>query len=150
MSPRAVIRGGVLTFAAVDAADEGEYTCKALNTHGEHAARVSLVVQSTSLPRWSRGERCRLEIHRPLRSRVRLRRSGLSAPGPGQPPEHPGPRGGHAEDVLPSDGIPRTQTQLAEKRRPPACAGEPRARVRCVHGAAAAVQPQWNHMTLLK
>lgn len=46
MSPRAVIRGGVLTFKAVDPADEGEYTCKALNTHGEHTARVSLFVQS--------------------------------------------------------------------------------------------------------
>lgn len=46
MSPRAVIRGGVLTFTAVDPADEGEYTCKALNTHGEHTARVSLIVQS--------------------------------------------------------------------------------------------------------
>lgn len=46
MSPRAVIRGGVLTFTAVDSADEGDYTCKALNTHGEHTARVSLFVQS--------------------------------------------------------------------------------------------------------
>lgn len=46
MSPRAVIRGGVLTFAAVEPSDEGEYTCKALNTHGEHTARVSLFVQS--------------------------------------------------------------------------------------------------------
>lgn len=46
MSPRAVIRGGVLTFTAVDAADEGEYTCKALNTHGEHTARVSIFVRS--------------------------------------------------------------------------------------------------------
>lgn len=46
MSPRALIRGGVLTFAAVDPADEGEYSCKALNTHGEHTARVSLIVQS--------------------------------------------------------------------------------------------------------
>lgn len=49
MSPRAVIRGGVLTFTAVEPADEGEYTCKALNTHGEHTAQVSLIVQSTSL-----------------------------------------------------------------------------------------------------
>lgn len=46
MSPRALIRGGVLTFTAVDPADEGEYSCKALNTHGEHTARVSLIVQS--------------------------------------------------------------------------------------------------------
>lgn len=51
MSPRAVIRGGVLTFTAVDATDEGEYTCKALNTHGEHTARVSLIVQSMCLQR---------------------------------------------------------------------------------------------------
>uniref|UniRef100_A0A4W6FLZ6 Heparan sulfate proteoglycan 2 n=1 Tax=Lates calcarifer TaxID=8187 RepID=A0A4W6FLZ6_LATCA len=49
MSPRAVIRGGILTFSAVDPADEGEYTCKALNTHGEHTARVSLFVQSIGL-----------------------------------------------------------------------------------------------------
>lgn len=48
MSPRAVIRGGVLTFTAVDPADQGEYICKALNTHGEHTASVSLLVQSTT------------------------------------------------------------------------------------------------------
>ena len=46
MSPRAVIRGDVLTFTAMDPADEGEYTCKALNTHGEHTARVSIFIQS--------------------------------------------------------------------------------------------------------
>uniref|UniRef100_A0A669CHP6 Heparan sulfate proteoglycan 2 n=1 Tax=Oreochromis niloticus TaxID=8128 RepID=A0A669CHP6_ORENI len=49
MSPRAVIRGGILTFTSVDSADEGDYTCKALNTHGEHTARVSLLVQSIGL-----------------------------------------------------------------------------------------------------
>ncbi|XP_023271432.1 basement membrane-specific heparan sulfate proteoglycan core protein [Seriola lalandi dorsalis] len=48
LSPRAVIRGGVLTFTAVDPADEGEYTCKALNTHGEHTARVSLFIQKSN------------------------------------------------------------------------------------------------------
>ncbi|XP_035512277.1 basement membrane-specific heparan sulfate proteoglycan core protein isoform X12 [Morone saxatilis] len=48
LSPRAVIRGGILTFSAVDPADEGEYTCKALNTHGEHTARVSLFVQKSN------------------------------------------------------------------------------------------------------
>lgn len=51
MSPRAVVRGGVLTFTAVEPADEGKYTCKALNTHGEHTAQVSLIVQSTCLSR---------------------------------------------------------------------------------------------------
>ncbi|TMS16751.1 Basement membrane-specific heparan sulfate proteoglycan core protein [Larimichthys crocea] len=48
MSPRAVIRGGILSFTAVDPADEGDYTCKALNTHGEHTARVSLYVQKSN------------------------------------------------------------------------------------------------------
>ncbi|XP_053705091.1 basement membrane-specific heparan sulfate proteoglycan core protein isoform X1 [Synchiropus splendidus] len=48
MSPRASVRGGVLTFTAVDPADEGDYTCKALNTHGEHTARVSLFVQKSN------------------------------------------------------------------------------------------------------
>ncbi|XP_065817156.1 basement membrane-specific heparan sulfate proteoglycan core protein isoform X2 [Labrus bergylta] len=48
MSPRAVVRGGVLTFTAVDPADEGEYTCKALNTHGEHTARGSLYIQKSN------------------------------------------------------------------------------------------------------
>ncbi|XP_024915374.1 basement membrane-specific heparan sulfate proteoglycan core protein isoform X3 [Cynoglossus semilaevis] len=48
MSPRAVIRGGVLTFTAVDPADQGEYICKALNTHGEHTASVSLLVQKSN------------------------------------------------------------------------------------------------------
>ncbi|KAM3617456.1 uncharacterized protein V6R79_006391 [Siganus canaliculatus] len=48
MSPRAVVRGGVLTIQAVDPTDEGEYTCKALNTHGEHTARVSLIVQKSN------------------------------------------------------------------------------------------------------
>ncbi|XP_061908758.1 basement membrane-specific heparan sulfate proteoglycan core protein [Entelurus aequoreus] len=48
MSPRAVIRGNLLSFTAVDQADEGEYACKALNTHGEHTARVSLFVKKSN------------------------------------------------------------------------------------------------------
>ncbi|KAI4786275.1 hypothetical protein KUCAC02_037225, partial [Chaenocephalus aceratus] len=48
MSPRAVVRGGVLSFSAVNPADEGEYTCKALNTHGENTVRVSLFVQKSN------------------------------------------------------------------------------------------------------
>ncbi|XP_075331347.1 basement membrane-specific heparan sulfate proteoglycan core protein isoform X3 [Odontesthes bonariensis] len=47
MSPRAVIRGGVLTFSAMDPADQGEYACKALNTHGEHTARATIYVQKS-------------------------------------------------------------------------------------------------------
>ncbi|KAJ4918756.1 hypothetical protein JOQ06_022871 [Pogonophryne albipinna] len=48
MSPRAVVRGGVLSFSTVYPADEGEYTCKALNTHGENTVRVSLFVQKSN------------------------------------------------------------------------------------------------------
>lgn len=46
LSPRAVVRGGVLTFNAVDLADEGQYSCKALNTYGEHTSQASIFVRS--------------------------------------------------------------------------------------------------------
>ncbi|XP_050953195.1 basement membrane-specific heparan sulfate proteoglycan core protein isoform X16 [Labeo rohita] len=48
ISSNAVIRNGLLTIPSVDRSDEGEYICKALNTHGEHTARGVLHVQSTS------------------------------------------------------------------------------------------------------
>ncbi|XP_070400895.1 basement membrane-specific heparan sulfate proteoglycan core protein isoform X2 [Nothobranchius furzeri] len=48
MSPRAVVRNGVLTFSSVDSSDEGEYICKALNTHGEHTARAFIYVQQSN------------------------------------------------------------------------------------------------------
>lgn len=47
ISSKAVIRNGLLTIPSVDRSDEGEYICKALNTHGEHTARGVLHVQST-------------------------------------------------------------------------------------------------------
>ncbi|XP_034151976.1 basement membrane-specific heparan sulfate proteoglycan core protein isoform X5 [Esox lucius] len=50
MSPNAVVHGGVLTIPAVERGDEGEYLCKALNTHGEHTARAVLYTHSASLP----------------------------------------------------------------------------------------------------
>uniref|UniRef100_A0A673N5J0 Cell adhesion molecule-related/down-regulated by oncogenes n=1 Tax=Sinocyclocheilus rhinocerous TaxID=307959 RepID=A0A673N5J0_9TELE len=47
---KVVIRNGLLTIPSVDHLDDGEYICKALNTHGEHTARGVLHVQSTSQP----------------------------------------------------------------------------------------------------
>lgn len=47
INSKAVIRNGLLTIPSVDRSDEGEYICKALNTHGEHTARGVLRVQST-------------------------------------------------------------------------------------------------------
>ncbi|XP_067302205.1 basement membrane-specific heparan sulfate proteoglycan core protein isoform X7 [Pseudorasbora parva] len=47
---KAVIRNGLLTIPSVDRSDEGEYICKALNTHGEHTARGVLHVQTSSQP----------------------------------------------------------------------------------------------------
>uniref|UniRef100_A0A672H4F7 Heparan sulfate proteoglycan 2 n=1 Tax=Salarias fasciatus TaxID=181472 RepID=A0A672H4F7_SALFA len=73
MSPRAVVRGGVLTFTAVDQADEGEYTCKALNTHGEHTARVSLFVQIQVSPQ-------NVEVHEGDTLRLYCRASGVPTP----------------------------------------------------------------------
>ncbi|XP_023812628.1 basement membrane-specific heparan sulfate proteoglycan core protein isoform X9 [Oryzias latipes] len=48
LSPRAVVRGGVLTFNAVDLADEGQYSCKALNTYGEHTSQASIFVRRSN------------------------------------------------------------------------------------------------------
>ncbi|XP_072305364.1 basement membrane-specific heparan sulfate proteoglycan core protein isoform X2 [Eucyclogobius newberryi] len=48
ISPQAQVQGGLLSFSAVDVSDEGEYICKALNTHGESTARASLFVQKSS------------------------------------------------------------------------------------------------------
>uniref|UniRef100_A0A4W5P109 Heparan sulfate proteoglycan 2 n=1 Tax=Hucho hucho TaxID=62062 RepID=A0A4W5P109_9TELE len=47
MSPNAVVRGGVLTIPAVERENEGEYVCKALNTHGEHTSRAVLYVSGS-------------------------------------------------------------------------------------------------------
>lgn len=77
MSPRALIRGGVLTFTSVDAADQGEYSCKALNTHGEHTARVALVVHSRFHTCW----RWRLIEGVSLKSLCPVSESGPSGPG---------------------------------------------------------------------
>uniref|UniRef100_H2MMH3 Heparan sulfate proteoglycan 2 n=1 Tax=Oryzias latipes TaxID=8090 RepID=H2MMH3_ORYLA len=49
LSPRAVVRGGVLTFNAVDLADEGQYSCKALNTYGEHTSQASIFVRQVQV-----------------------------------------------------------------------------------------------------
>lgn len=47
ISSSATIQGGVLILPSVERSDEGEYTCRAFNTHGEHAARLVLYVQGT-------------------------------------------------------------------------------------------------------
>lgn len=79
MSPRALIRGGVLAFASVDAADQGEYSCRALNTHGEHTARVALMVHSRFHRR--RGRR-RLPGGVSLKTSVLCQSPAPVAPGP--------------------------------------------------------------------
>uniref|UniRef100_A0AAV2LZ82 Basement membrane-specific heparan sulfate proteoglycan core protein n=1 Tax=Knipowitschia caucasica TaxID=637954 RepID=A0AAV2LZ82_KNICA len=48
LSLRAQVQGGLLSFSAVDVSDQGEFICKALNTHGEHTARASLIVQQSN------------------------------------------------------------------------------------------------------
>uniref|UniRef100_A0A673C7V2 Heparan sulfate proteoglycan 2 n=1 Tax=Sphaeramia orbicularis TaxID=375764 RepID=A0A673C7V2_9TELE len=79
MSPRAVVQGGVLTFTSVDQADEGDYTCKALNTHGEHTARVSLFVQSMLCPQVQVSPQ-NVEVHEGDTLRLYCRASGSPTP----------------------------------------------------------------------
>uniref|UniRef100_W5M153 Heparan sulfate proteoglycan 2 n=1 Tax=Lepisosteus oculatus TaxID=7918 RepID=W5M153_LEPOC len=50
ITPKAIIRDGVLIIPAAERSDEAEYICKALNVHGEHTARAVLYVHSASLP----------------------------------------------------------------------------------------------------
>uniref|UniRef100_A0A7N6A6L9 Heparan sulfate proteoglycan 2 n=1 Tax=Anabas testudineus TaxID=64144 RepID=A0A7N6A6L9_ANATE len=62
----------------VDPTDEGEYTCKALNTHGEHTAQVSLFVQST-LPQVQVSPQS-VDIHEGDTLRLYCRASGSPSP----------------------------------------------------------------------
>ncbi|XP_057175223.1 basement membrane-specific heparan sulfate proteoglycan core protein isoform X6 [Triplophysa rosa] len=84
ISPRAVIRNGLLTIPSVERSDEGEYICKALNTHGEHTARGVLHVQSTNqangLPHVQVSPPS-VEIHEGETLRLYCRAVGIPTPG---------------------------------------------------------------------
>ncbi|XP_066527292.1 basement membrane-specific heparan sulfate proteoglycan core protein [Hoplias malabaricus] len=80
LSSSAIIQGGVLTFPSVDRADEGEYICRALNTHGEHTARAILYVHSASLPHVQVSPQ-RVEIHEDETLRLYCRAGGTPSPG---------------------------------------------------------------------
>ncbi|KAM6977222.1 basement membrane-specific heparan sulfate proteoglycan core protein [Aplochiton taeniatus] len=85
MSPHAVVRGGVLTINAVQRSDEGEYTCKALNTHGEHTARSTLYVSSASGTTGGSAPHVqvspqRMEIHEGETLRLYCRATGTPTP----------------------------------------------------------------------
>ncbi|XP_058618891.1 basement membrane-specific heparan sulfate proteoglycan core protein isoform X18 [Onychostoma macrolepis] len=83
ISSKAVIRNGMLTIQSVDRSDEGEYICKALNTHGEHTARGVLHVQSTSQPHGLPNVQVsppRVEIHEGETLRLYCRAVGSPTP----------------------------------------------------------------------
>lgn len=48
ISSSAIIQDGVLILPSVERSDEGEYTCRASNTQGEHTGRLVLYVQGSS------------------------------------------------------------------------------------------------------
>ncbi|XP_053546192.1 basement membrane-specific heparan sulfate proteoglycan core protein isoform X4 [Bombina bombina] len=50
ISSRAIIQGGILRFPSVEPSDEGQYTCRVVNSVGQHLARADLRVHSGSLP----------------------------------------------------------------------------------------------------
>nr|XP_023690745.1 basement membrane-specific heparan sulfate proteoglycan core protein isoform X5 [Paramormyrops kingsleyae] len=76
----AVIRGEVLSIPAVERADEAEYICKALNVHGEHAARAMLYVHSSSLPQVQVSPQT-VDIHEGETLRLYCRAGGTPTPG---------------------------------------------------------------------
>uniref|UniRef100_A0A3B3SE98 Cell adhesion molecule-related/down-regulated by oncogenes n=1 Tax=Paramormyrops kingsleyae TaxID=1676925 RepID=A0A3B3SE98_9TELE len=80
----AVIRGEVLSIPAVERADEAEYICKALNVHGEHAARAMLYVHSASpkslLPQVQVSPQT-VDIHEGETLRLYCRAGGTPTPG---------------------------------------------------------------------
>ncbi|KAI4896717.1 hypothetical protein NFI96_032885, partial [Prochilodus magdalenae] len=80
ISSSAIIRGGVLTFPSVERSDEGDYICRALNTHGEHTARAILYVHSASLPHVQVSPQ-RVEIHEGETLRLYCRAGGTPSPG---------------------------------------------------------------------
>uniref|UniRef100_A0A4W5NTC5 Heparan sulfate proteoglycan 2 n=1 Tax=Hucho hucho TaxID=62062 RepID=A0A4W5NTC5_9TELE len=85
MSPNAVVRGGVLTIPAVERENEGEYVCKALNTHGEHTSRAVLYVSGSqtvgaSLPHVQVSPQ-RADIYEGETLRLYCRAGGRPSPG---------------------------------------------------------------------
>ncbi|TSL61242.1 Basement membrane-specific heparan sulfate proteoglycan core protein [Bagarius yarrelli] len=80
ISSNAIIQGGVLTFPSVHRSDEGDYTCRAVNSHGEHAARAVLYVHSASLPHVQVSPQ-RVEIHEGETLRLYCRAGGSPSPG---------------------------------------------------------------------
>ncbi|XP_046725155.1 basement membrane-specific heparan sulfate proteoglycan core protein isoform X3 [Silurus meridionalis] len=80
ISSSAIIQGGVLTFPSVQRSDEGDYTCRAFNTHGEHSARAVLYVHSASLPHVQVSPQ-RVEIHEGETLRLYCRAGGSPSPG---------------------------------------------------------------------
>ncbi|KAK1803404.1 hypothetical protein P4O66_020832 [Electrophorus voltai] len=79
ISGSAVIRGGILTFPTVDRADEGQYMCRALNTHGEHTAQAVLYVHSASFPHVQVSPQ-QVEIHEGDTLRLYCRAGGTPSP----------------------------------------------------------------------
>ncbi|TRY87102.1 hypothetical protein DNTS_009172, partial [Danionella cerebrum] len=83
ISSKAVIRNGHLIISSTDRSDDGEYICKALNTHGEHTARAVLHVKSTGqvggLPQVQVSPQ-RVEIHEGETLRLYCRAVGSPAP----------------------------------------------------------------------
>ncbi|XP_044277194.1 LOW QUALITY PROTEIN: basement membrane-specific heparan sulfate proteoglycan core protein [Varanus komodoensis] len=78
ISPRAVIRGGVLRFPAVEPSDESQYLCRVRNSAGQHMARAFLQVHSASIPQVQVSPE-RTEVHEGSTVRLYCRAAGSPA-----------------------------------------------------------------------
>uniref|UniRef100_A0A7M4G0V1 Basement membrane-specific heparan sulfate proteoglycan core protein n=1 Tax=Crocodylus porosus TaxID=8502 RepID=A0A7M4G0V1_CROPO len=144
LSPRAVVRGRVLRFLAVEPADESHYLCRVRNSAGQHVARAILQVHSASVPQVQVSPE-RTEVQEGSTVRLYCRAAGSPAAtiswekqGGSLPPQSRSERTDIATLVIPSITVADGGVYLCVGT---SAAGVARARIEVVVRASGAVPP---------
>ncbi|XP_019367559.1 PREDICTED: basement membrane-specific heparan sulfate proteoglycan core protein, partial [Gavialis gangeticus] len=144
LSPRAVVRGGVLRFLAVEPSDESHYLCRVRNSAGQHVARAILQVHSASVPQVQVSPE-RTEVQEGSTVRLYCRAAGSPTAtiswekqGGSLPPRSRSERTDIATLVIPSITVADGGVYLCVGT---SAAGVARARIEVVVRASAAVPP---------